>query len=111
MSAPLSVPVNLAINAYDIHIGEGLIDQLSSGLLGKTLGNHAILFSDQRVADIYLSRVRNQLTSAFDRVSEIVFPEGENSKSVTQLESIWNQMVSMGVDRKATVIALGGGVD
>jgi 3-dehydroquinate synthase len=44
------------------------------------------------------------------RCDRLVVPAGEPSKSAQQLNELWNQMLSVGTDRKSVVVALGGGV-
>lgn len=43
-------------------------------------------------------------------IMELWIPQGERSKSLKQATHCWQQMCTQGVDRRAAVIALGGGV-
>ena len=40
----------------------------------------------------------------------ITFPAGENSKNIDTVMKLWQGMLKIGLDRKSTVVALGGGV-
>ncbi len=47
----------------------------------------------------------------FERpILELMIPEGERSKNLTQVKRCWQSMLARGIDRHAAVIALGGGV-
>ena len=104
------VRVALGARSYDIHIGNGLIDDTGT-LLGPLMTvPRAIIVSDETVAALYLER----LTQALDRAGighhEIVLPPGEATKALDRLGEVLDRMLSFGIERTVTVIALGGGV-
>lgn len=104
------VQVNLAERSYAIHIGAGLLTQLTrriSECLPKC--RHAVLVYDENISDIADSASQGLSANGF-RVTSIVVPSGEASKSLGSLERIWQHMLDDHTDRGSVVIAVGGGV-
>jgi 3-dehydroquinate synthase len=65
------------------------------------------IISDDNVYPIYGKSLAN-LTRI--PVTEVIFPAGEQSKSVHTMESCWRKMSQHNLDRQSIVIGLGGGV-
>jgi len=104
------VHVPLPRAPYDVHVGPGLLDScgdLSADVLRP--GPCAIL-TDSNVGPLYAARVRDSLTRAGFQPIVLVSPAGESSKSMSEVSSLCEQMISAGLDRSASVVALGGGV-
>lgn len=96
---------------YDIVIGEGIFS--SAGELIKTrLGaRRCVIVSDSNVAPLYQKPLEDVLRNGGHTVLKtLVFPAGEASKNFGQLQSLLNQTLALGIDRKTLIIALGGGV-
>ena len=110
LSTVTKVPVNLGERSYDIVIAPGAIDEVASTVASTVETSHLIVVSDSNVAPIYLEKIQQQLSGSFERVDSIVVPAGEPSKSVAQLDQLWQQMIELKTDRKSVVVALGGGV-
>ncbi|MEM7454767.1 MAG: 3-dehydroquinate synthase [Planctomycetota bacterium] len=100
--------VGLADRAYDICIGSSLLD--ACPLPDSIRPVHAIVITDETVAQLYLDRTVTALEKSFSRIATLKVPAGESSKSVAVCESLWQQMISHGADRNSVVVALGGGV-
>lgn len=104
-----SVGVNLGERSYSILIQTGLLSSLSRSVIEQLHPTHALVVCDRAVTSI-----ANQLTREFEakqiRCSISVIPSGETSKSVEQLERLWQEFQSAGADRKSIVVAVGGGV-
>ena len=66
----------------------------------------AILITNHIVYKLYEKRI----TTTFLKNDVLVIPDGENQKTLHQIESLANQLISLGADRKSVLIALGGGV-
>jgi 3-dehydroquinate synthase len=108
--SPLTLHVSLEDRSYDILLGENILDDLGprcAALLGK---RRAVLVTDEHVAALYLQRAEESLVSAGLRVSSVVLPAGETTKSVQHLAALWEAAVEAKLDRKGVIIALGGGV-
>ena len=71
---------------------------------------HLLVLTDSNVGPLYLEEAKSSLRAAGFRVSDIVVPAGEDSKSLAVAGEIWSAMASLGLTRDCAVVALGGGV-
>jgi len=97
--------------SYDIVIGEGVLTKIGS-LIEARLGKcQCVIISDSNVAPLYGKKVETSLSaSGLNVLKTVVFPAGESSKNFTQFGSILGEILTLGLDRKTTIVALGGGV-
>ncbi len=105
-----SVTVN-ASQAYNILIGDGLLDSLgeyASSALGNTC--RALIVTDDTVAKLYLERAEKSLEKAGFEVSSFIFAHGEASKSIKTLTDILEFAARERFTRSDCFFALGGGV-
>lgn len=102
--------VELGNRSYDICIGESWLPHLSEMLdfLPKT--SRMLMITDENVSRLYGNRVLDVLRNAGFQVDAAVIPGGEGCKNLTTTASLYEQMVAFGLDRKSTVVALGGGI-
>ncbi|HQE69540.1 MAG TPA: 3-dehydroquinate synthase [Atopobiaceae bacterium] len=96
--------------AYDVVVGEGLLDELGDLLASRTFCKDAFIIADSTVASLYLERARTALEAAGFTVGSAVFPAGETHKNLPTLGELLEDMAKARLDRTGTVIALGGGV-
>ncbi len=70
-----------------------------------------IIVTDTNLAPLYLDSLRAILSeSGWGPVTEILILPGESSKTPDQLQHIYDEVLSAGIDRQTPVFALGGGV-
>jgi 3-dehydroquinate synthase len=102
-----SLRVELGSRSYPIHIGAGLIGarELYAPHLGR--GGVAIV-TNALVAPLYLSPLQKALGPG--PASEIVLPDGEETKSWRGLERVVDGLLAARLGRDGLVVALGGGV-
>ena len=98
-----------AMGEYDAVVQSRGIDQLGEMLKTRGLQN-PILVTDDNVANLHAEKAVTALrNSGFDpRV--LTVPAGEAYKKLETISQIWKGFLEAGLDRKSTVIALGGGV-
>ncbi len=96
--------------AYDVIVQENGIDRLGEMLMARQLGGPVLVVSDMNVAPHYGKRVLDSLKSAGCAASQATIPAGEAHKTVETVMSIWRAALESGLDRKSTLVALGGGV-
>ncbi len=103
--------VGLGERAYDIVIGEGLLDR-AGGLLGQVLpSRRVVIITDGHVGPLHLPALRTSLLDAgFAIATEITVPPGEASKGFASFEAVLDQLLGAGIERRTAVVALGGGV-
>ncbi len=109
-SSPTQVPIALPDGRhYDIHIGAGLLASGDSWQ-GLPKAAAALIVSNDRVAPIYLERLRAALAPHYRRIETVVLPDGEAHKNWHSLQAITDALLTASLDRKTVLFALGGGV-
>lgn len=101
--------VELGSRSYPIYIGEGLLSD-SSKLLPHIAGKQVLLVSNTTVAPLYAEAVLTTLGQAGLTVAQCILPDGEAFKDWQHLNLIFDAALQAKFGRKATFIALGGGV-
>jgi 3-dehydroquinate synthase len=104
-----SISVGLGSRSYPIHVGRGLLGQAQL-VLPHLKQPRAAIVSNTTVAKLYLPALRGALEAAGVEVVSAVIPDGEEHKTWQTLNSIFDVLLSHRLERKSTVIALGGGV-
>ena len=101
--------VSLAERSYPLYIGSGLLgnDTLWKSMVGT---RQVVVVTNDVVGPLYLSVVRGVLEAQGREVSEIVLPDGEAYKTIESFMQIMDGLMSRHIERKATLVALGGGV-
>jgi 3-dehydroquinate synthase len=107
---PHKVRVPLGERAYDILIGDDLIDQAGEKLKGQFPGRRFGIVTDTEVAREQLPRLRRSLEQAGLEFAEIVVPDGEATKSWSRLGEVVEGILSAKLERGDLILALGGGV-
>lgn len=100
------VQVELGDRAYRVVVTRGFAG-LDDALVEVTGGRPPVVVSDDNVAPLYLAAVRQAVGEVHH---EIVLPAGEAYKGWAALQQIVDGCLRAGVDRRTTVLALGGGV-
>ena len=105
-----TVGVALGHRSYDIHIGEGLLDE--AGRIIRPLLKRPLvaIVTDQNVASHHLARLEATLAAEGIAAKSIVLPPGEKTKSFANLAETCDALLAASIERRDTVIAFGGGV-
>lgn len=107
-----TLTVELGERSYPIMIGSDLLGR--SGSLFAERGfprkSPVLLVTDSAVADIYAPVVERSLRDAGYAVARAVVESGESSKSLAVFDDMITAALEAGLDRKSTIVALGGGV-
>jgi 3-dehydroquinate synthase len=104
-----SLRVELGERSYPIHIGSGILDDMSLYAADLRAGRAAIV-TNAIVAPLYLERLRRALATANVDSVEIVIPDGEQAKDWRTLDRVFDALLAARCDRQTPIIALGGGV-
>jgi len=104
--------VDLGERSYPIYIGTGLITELGRKFSERDFPEKSpiLLVTDSAVEGLYAEKVEASLRASGYTVARAVVPSGESSKSLEMLDVLVEEALKAGLDRKSTVIALGGGV-
>ena len=109
-SASTEVTVDLGERSYNIVIGAGLIAHADDYLAAVAPSRRVIIVTDENVAVLWLEKLKTVLSRANYHILTRVLTPGEQTKSLDQIAALTDWILESGVDRKTTVIALGGGV-
>ena len=101
------VDVALGERSYPILIGPGLLDRAES-YAPYLAGKQVLIVTNDRVGPLYGDRVQAAL-SAFE-VRVLQLPDGEQYKTLESYAAILDALLQQRFSRRATVLALGGGV-
>jgi len=101
------VRVDLGERGYPIFVGPDLLAR--PDLFQPCLhGRQVLVVTDETVAPLYLSRVLAAV-DGFEARS-LVLPAGEDAKRWEVLENVFDALLAAKFNRRATLVALGGGV-
>ena len=97
-------------SGYDVLVRIGGLGDLGNLLQSRKIGELVMVVSDSNVAPLYSDRVLVSLGRAGFSPTSLVIPAGEMHKKLDAISSLWNGCLEGGLDRKSTLIAIGGGV-
>lgn len=110
MNEMLTVDVPLEHAGYSVWIGEGLLPHLGAKVRPFHSGPAVAVVTDETVGAIYGETAMVSLREAGYEPIRIDVPAGEASKRMEMVAHVCDRMVAAGLDRKALLVALGGGV-
>jgi 3-dehydroquinate synthase len=105
-----AVPVGLGARAYEVVIGEGLIDSAGPRIAPLLKRARMAVVADATVARLHWPRLAASLAAAGVAASLIEIPPGEASKSFDQLAELSDRLLALELDRGDLIAAFGGGV-
>ena len=98
--------VDLADRSYPIFIGAGLFQP---ALIAPYIrGNQVLIVTNETVAPLYLDKLKAILPAI--QVDVVVLPDGEQYKTLEQINTLYDCLLEQRHNRTTTLIALGGGV-
>lgn len=107
---PSRVDIELGPRSYAIHIGTGLIKNAGQHLESLITNRHIVIIADEAIAQTYLPPLVEALAKSASKIDDLTVPSGESSKSLARFEQVLENLLSLNIDRKVLLIALGGGV-
>ena len=107
--SPRRIAIDSENGRYEAIYGAGILSGAARriGSLGKSTG--VFLLCSPRVARHWRRKIERALRSAGLRRT-IVFDDREKSKNIPTVERVCRELVRAGADRKALLVAAGGGV-
>ncbi|MBC8479293.1 MAG: 3-dehydroquinate synthase [FCB group bacterium] len=104
------IKVKTENSSYSIHVEKGLFENVPVMLEPFNHGQTWVIFTHPILNDLYGKKLAEILQSAGFISITITMPEGEQSKTIGQVNDLYEQLLSHNCDRSTTFIALGGGV-
>lgn len=96
--------------SYPIKVGWGLLDHLGDRLRDIGIGGPLYIISDDNVFPRYGRQAQRSLQRAEIEAHSFIIPAGEESKSFTMAQAIYDWLVHRRAERRHTIVAVGGGV-
>ncbi|MDF2531402.1 MAG: 3-dehydroquinate synthase [Clostridia bacterium] len=104
------IHARLSSVSYDIHIQKGLLHTLGTQIAAWYKGNDIAVITDSTVDQLYGSTMENVLANAGYKIHKITIAPGEQSKSLINLNYVYNKLAEAEINRGNLIIAFGGGV-
>lgn len=105
-----TMKVDLDDRSYDIHIGHGLLEEVSEILRPLLKANRVFVVTESTVMDHQGDRLKTALQDGDIEAKWFILNPGETTKSTAQYESLVSGLLTAGIDRSDTIVAFGGGV-
>ena len=105
-----TVRVALGDRAYDIQIGEGLLDFAGEALAEVLPRPRTLVVTDENVARLHLPALLESLETFDIEAGTLVLPAGEATKSFARLQEVTDAILAAELERSDLIVAFGGGV-
>ena len=99
----MTVRVNLGSRSYQVLIERGCLSKAGGYL---DLDRNALIVTDSGVPEKYADTIASQCRKS----TVVTVPEGERSKSFSELQNVISKIMKAGLNRGDCLIAVGGGV-
>lgn len=99
--------LDLGERSYPIFIGYNLLKD-PQYLTTYIAGDEVLVVTNTTLAGLYLNQTLASLSGK--KVDRLILPDGEEYKRLDQVDVILTKLLELNYSRKATLIALGGGV-
>jgi 3-dehydroquinate synthase len=106
----LTLPVGLGDRAYDVLVGDGLLDAAGRLIAPFQKRGRTAVVSDETVWRLHGERLTAALKAAGIEALPVIVPPGEQSKSFAGLADVSDRLLALELDRGDIVTAFGGGV-
>ena len=110
MTQTRTVNVGLGDRAYQVVIGHHIVWDQAHWPEELIDSRHVVIISDDKVGPLYADKLAEMIGARARRVNCLSVPHGEASKSMSQMASLLDEILALGVDRRVMLVALGGGV-
>jgi len=104
------IPVALENRSYEIVVGSGLLARAADYMKPMLKRPFSVIVTDENVARRHLPALKAALESGGIQVESVVLPPGESLKSYAGFERLCEALLTLKVERRDHLIALGGGV-
>ena len=102
--------MDLAEHSYEVIVQDGLLDRIGEFLVPFKLGPETVVVTNPVVRQLYGARVVRSLRAVGLKPTVLALPDGERTKSLKSVAMVLNALLRRRYERKAWLVALGGGV-
>lgn len=107
---PRRVNIQLSTSRYEVLIGDGLLAKAGALMSDLLPQKRCFIVTDAHVAKLHLASLTASLNLAGITHEHFIVSPGEASKSFASWQMLMEALLAAKIDRKTTIIALGGGV-
>ena len=100
----------LSSGSYDVVVGERLLARAGALLAPVLPQKRCVVVTDATVGPLHLDTLLAGLAETGFEARHVVVPAGETSKNLETFGQVVDGLLDAGVERRTSVIALGGGV-
>lgn len=104
------IDIELKHKKYKIHIEKGILNTIGEHIAELYKGKNIVLITDWNVEKFYLERVCISLEKSGFNIKYISIKPGEQSKTLSTLQEVYEKFCDYGLKRGDLIISLGGGV-
>src|SRR5207244_11970021 len=97
-------------HSYEVLVHEGMHDRIGELLVTFKLRPQTLVVTNPVVKRHYGARVVHSLRAAGLKPTVLALPDGERTKSLKSVAMVLNALLRRRYERKAWLVALGGGV-
>ncbi|MCP4725281.1 MAG: 3-dehydroquinate synthase [bacterium] len=102
--------VELGERDYNILIGSGILDNSPEAIKKVLRSSRVVVITDSNVSRLYEKKILELLTGIGLDISVFEIDHGERSKNIDVVMGLCRSFAEISLDRRSSVIALGGGV-
>lgn len=95
---------------HPIFVGSNITGSIADFLIEENAGSRVVIITQSNLIKDYALHIERKCAERGFKTHIIDIPQGEAYKSWTTVEKILDNLLSLKIDRKDTIIALGGGV-
>jgi 3-dehydroquinate synthase len=110
VTVPAVIRLDLGDDSYDIVVQRGLLADVPNRIRQLTGSPRIGVIADSALADSWLPKLRQAAEAAGVVLDAVLFPQGEDNKTLRQVESLYTFFLERRIDRRYPIVALGGGV-
>lgn len=99
-----------ASSRYSILIGRGLLQETGTMIKSVCRAKQAVVVTDDTVAPLYAQTLLDSISASGLSAKLYIIPNGEVSKSLNQLNELYEFLCEAKLTRSDVLVALGGGV-
>ncbi len=105
------IPVHTPSRSYEVLVERGLLHSAATALSDTVpVGARVFVVTQAPVRKHWGTVLRKSFAKVARQVELVTMPDGERSKTLSQMEKLALKLVSRGADRQSVILALGGGV-
>ena len=102
--------IEMGERSYNILIGLGLRKRVGEFLKTICEPSRVVVITHPSIKKLYGEELVSGFIVQGWKTDLVEVPEGESSKSFSQVEKLYDQLLDLNCDRKSVLVALGGGV-